>query len=99
MKQYAGIAKEYREAIDEVLWNEKDGIWYDYDTRHQRPRALFYPSNLTPLYTMSYNYGLAAFYGQKAVQYLRAHGITDYSGESNPLTSGPSVAPLNRPGV
>jgi alpha,alpha-trehalase len=81
MKLYTGIAKKYREAIDAILWNEQDGIWYDYNIKHQKPRALFYPSNLTPLYTMSYNWALAPVYGHRAVQYLQANGITDYPGK------------------
>lgn len=80
MKYYAGIAKKYREAIDAILWNEEDGIWYDYNIRHQKPRAIFYPTNLTPLYTMSYNWALSPVYGHRAVRYLQNNGITDYAG-------------------
>ncbi|XP_008215783.2 trehalase [Nasonia vitripennis] len=80
MKQYLGVAKEYREAIRQLMWHEEDGTWYDYDMKHQRPRRIFYPSNLTPLYTRSYVWGYAADYGLRAVQYLRANGITDFAG-------------------
>ncbi|XP_058797817.1 trehalase-like [Phymastichus coffea] len=77
---YTSIAREYRKGIEAILWNELEGTWYDHDIRHQRPRALFYPTNLTPLYTMSYNWRLAPIYGQRTVSYLRANGITEFAG-------------------
>ncbi|KAF5288691.1 hypothetical protein FQR65_LT11956 [Abscondita terminalis] len=40
-----------REAIDVVLWNEDDGIWYDYDVNESKHRKMFYPSNVTPLWS------------------------------------------------
>ena len=35
--------------IDAVLWNEKHGIWMDYDMTNRIHRERFYPSNLFPL--------------------------------------------------
>nr|QUU43766.1 trehalase [Trichogramma dendrolimi] len=80
MKYYTSVAKEYRRGIDEVLWNEVDGIWYDWDTKHHKPRRLFYATNLTPLYTLSYNPAKALLYGKKATNYLQAKGIENFEG-------------------
>ena len=35
----------------QVLWNEEDGTWYDYDTLNGEQRRYFFPSNLAPLWT------------------------------------------------
>ena len=91
MKYYIAIAKQYREAIDEILWNAEDGTWYDYNMRHNKPRRIFYPSNLTPLYTLSYNAAMAAYYGQRSVQYLRSNYITEYTGKLRWLLSTRNV--------
>ena len=37
--------------LPQVLWNEEDGIWYDYDTLTGEQRRYFFPSNLAPLWT------------------------------------------------
>ena len=42
------------QAIDEVLWDSEDGIWYDYDIDTQESRKNYSPSNLTPLWTETY---------------------------------------------
>jgi len=40
----------WREAIKEVLWNEEEGVWFDYDVLNNKPRSFFYASNLAPLW-------------------------------------------------
>ncbi|XP_034934497.1 trehalase-like [Chelonus insularis] len=79
-KKYKDIANDYQTAIDAVLWSDELGIWLDYDIKNERPRKFFYPSNLTPLYTKSFNMKNASFYGQKAVDYLTAEGINTFMG-------------------
>ncbi|XP_065217849.1 trehalase-like [Planococcus citri] len=51
---YKQIADDLFEAIQEVLWNEEDGVWYDWDLVSSSQRKNFYPSNLTPLWTKSF---------------------------------------------
>ncbi|XP_031837893.1 trehalase [Nomia melanderi] len=77
---YEKIAAQLQLAIDNVLWNEEEGVWLDYDLKNGRPRKSFYPSNLAPLYTMSYNPQLREKYALKAVDYLRSQKIDDYFG-------------------
>ncbi|KAJ8927271.1 hypothetical protein NQ314_020274 [Rhamnusium bicolor] len=70
----------WKKSIELVLYDKKDGIWYDYDISLSRPRKLFYPSNLTPLWTESYQKPVGKPYGSRAAKYLKELGIDDYRG-------------------
>ncbi|KAL6424637.1 hypothetical protein ACFW04_009967 [Cataglyphis niger] len=78
--RYSKIALDYQAAIDNVLWNEDEGIWLDYDTRNKQSRNAFYPSNLSPLYTMSYNRNKSTYYALKAISYLKRNRVDLYFG-------------------
>ena len=41
--------------VREVLFNEKDGLWYDYNIKTNKLSTNFYPSNLAPLYTQCHH--------------------------------------------
>ncbi|CAK9802112.1 tre1 [Anthophora plagiata] len=77
---YAKIAAELQMAIDNVLWNEDVGIWLDYDVKNNKPRNHFYPSNLAPLYTRSYNRHQREQYALSAVKYLTSQDIDSFFG-------------------
>lgn len=47
---WAYLSKQWRSSIEEVLWNEEDGVWYDYDVANKQHRKYFYPSNVSPLW-------------------------------------------------
>ncbi|KAK0162248.1 hypothetical protein PV327_008600 [Microctonus hyperodae] len=79
-KLYRNIAMSYQTAIDEVLWNDKEGVWLDYDIKNERPRNNFYPTNLTPLYTRSFNFSQKEYYAKRVVEYLKSQGIGKYMG-------------------
>lgn len=49
--QYEGYREKIREGIRSVMWNEEDGIWYDWNTVSKSPKKDFYISNIAPLYT------------------------------------------------
>ncbi|XP_025073547.1 trehalase-like [Pogonomyrmex barbatus] len=85
MLHYATIASQYQAAIDNVLWNEEVGTWLDYDTRTKQSRNTFYPSNLSPLYTMSYDQNKSTKYAKRSISYLRKNKIDSYFGKSNRL--------------
>uniref|UniRef100_A0A8D8Y4L3 Trehalase n=1 Tax=Cacopsylla melanoneura TaxID=428564 RepID=A0A8D8Y4L3_9HEMI len=75
--KYKNIAREFNEAIQEVLWNDKVGAWLDYDTGNKQHRNFFYLSNLTPLWTNSYTMH-KHYVAEKVLQYLRDnHVITE----------------------
>nr|CAH7712482.1 unnamed protein product [Callosobruchus chinensis] len=48
-------ANEWKEAINKVLYNEEDGVWYDYDLKLGKHRRYFFASNLTPLWAGAVN--------------------------------------------
>lgn len=79
-KYFMDIAKEYQRAIDNVLWNEEEGIWLDYDIKNARPRNYFFPTNLSPLYTMSFDTAKSQILGNRAVAYLKRNKIGDFMG-------------------
>ncbi|XP_036142708.1 trehalase [Monomorium pharaonis] len=78
--RYAQIASHYQAAIDNVLWNEKEGTWFDYDMRDKRSKNSFYPSNLTPLYTMSYDQNKTLDYALKSISYLKRNKVDTFFG-------------------
>ncbi|KAJ8664616.1 hypothetical protein QAD02_006278 [Eretmocerus hayati] len=80
VEYYASVAQQYQSAIEALLWNEEDGTWYDYDTRSHKQRRVFYASNLSPLYTRSYDVVKAEYYGTRSVEYLTHHNIHGYKG-------------------
>lgn len=44
-------AKKLDRAIQKVLFNETEGVWFDYDIEKDQHRLYFYPSNIFPLMT------------------------------------------------
>jgi len=54
----------------QLLWNEEENMWLDFDTSTGESRNYFYASNLAPLWTGSYDEKLSEFYGDAAVDYL-----------------------------
>lgn len=45
-KYFASLQK----GIEKVLWDEKSGVWFDYDIKLRKHRRIFYPSNVAPLW-------------------------------------------------
>ena len=72
-------------AIDNVLWNEEEGTWLDYDMKNEKPRHAFYPSNLAPLYTRSYNRLQRERYALSIVKYLKTQNIDTFLGKFSQL--------------
>jgi alpha,alpha-trehalase len=54
----------------QLLWNEEEKMWLDFDNLSGKSRNYFYASNLAPLWTGSYDEKLSKFYGDAAVDYL-----------------------------
>jgi len=83
VKLYAQIASDYQTAIDNVLWNKYVGTWLDYDMRNEQSRNTFYPSNLSPLYTMSYDLTKRIYYAWQSISYLKRNKIDTFFGKLN----------------
>lgn len=77
---YVHMAKKLQEGIDEVLWNNEFNVWMDYDLKNQRHRTSFYPTNLAPLYTLSYDANNVREIALGVVSYLKKTGIPTYFG-------------------
>ncbi|KAL4719683.1 hypothetical protein ACJJTC_003004 [Scirpophaga incertulas] len=73
---WSELARDWREAIEKVLWDDKDGTWYDFDLVHNSHRRNFYPSNASPLW------GDAV---EKHMVKLRAKRVFDYLKKSKAL--------------
>lgn len=69
-KQFEDKAQEIYEAVEAVLWNQEDGIWYDYDTINNKPRKYFVPTNLAPLWTMCFDFTKSQDISNSVVDYL-----------------------------
>nr|CAD7425859.1 unnamed protein product [Timema monikensis] len=48
---YKNIAKEWLDAVTEILWHDEVGAWLDYDIMNGVKRDYFYPTNISPLWT------------------------------------------------
>jgi len=66
-----------REAIHQVLWNETQGCWFDYDLSTNKQIEVFFDTNLFPMFTGCVHESLDS---AKIVQYLTVNGLLTYSG-------------------
>lgn len=74
------LAKQWRSTIEESLWDEKDGIWYDYDMLNHKPRRYFYPSNVAPLWMGAVDKKKVKKHSARVLEYLKlSHGL-DFPG-------------------
>nr|XP_024217475.1 trehalase [Halyomorpha halys] len=55
-KKYELLSKQLLKGIRDVLWNEEEGIWLDYDILNEKPRKYFYLSNFVPFWTHSHRF-------------------------------------------
>ena len=81
--QLRKIGMELTEAIDNVLWNYEDGIWYDFDLINKQSRKYFTPSNLMPLWTETFNLNSQNeknIHTEQAVKYILQQNLDDYPG-------------------
>lgn len=68
------------QAIQAVLWNEEDGIWYDYDLMNNKPRPYFTPTNLSPLWCGAYNTAEKEYISERVLEYVNKTGIDKFPG-------------------
>ncbi|XP_046606777.1 trehalase-like isoform X1 [Neodiprion virginianus] len=76
------MANLIQDGLDNVLWNEQEEMWLDYDIEQQRSRNRYYASNFAPLYCGSYNRTKAKDLAESSVRHLEKHGITQFMGGS-----------------
>ncbi|XP_030758417.1 trehalase-like isoform X2 [Sitophilus oryzae] len=78
--EWAERAKTWRDTIEAVFYDKDDGIWYDYDTKLNRNRKVFFASNFAPLWAQAYDLKKKSEYGKKAAEYMKAESIDTYLG-------------------
>ncbi|XP_014246527.1 trehalase-like [Cimex lectularius] len=76
---YGNLANNLQKAIDNVLWNEKNSVWFDYDTLNNKQREYFYMSNFAPLWTKSYVRNKSNL-AKGVVKYINKNALFDYFG-------------------
>nr|QIJ96702.1 trehalase 1 [Glyphodes pyloalis] len=77
---WAYLAKQWRSTIQEVFWDEDDGIWYDYSLSLGKHRKYFYPSNVAPLWMGAVDKRLVKKHSARVLEYLaKSHGL-DFPG-------------------
>ncbi|XP_046959382.1 uncharacterized protein LOC124529618 [Vanessa cardui] len=79
-QKWWSLAKYWRNAIDNVLWDPVDGVWYDYDAQAKSHRKRFYPSCATPLWAGAVEEYNAPKYAARLVKYLLSTGALDFPG-------------------
>lgn len=70
----------WQKGIDQLLYNKKDGIWYDYDYFESKHRKHFWPSNFAPLWADINPSSSKAKLGRAAAAYIKRNGILKYKG-------------------
>lgn len=73
-------ARRLESAIMNVLWNEKMGVWFDYDSELNKHRSYFYPSNLMPLMTDCCSIQKTDSSVKRILKFLNDNGIKNYPG-------------------
>ncbi|XP_068096938.1 trehalase isoform X2 [Hyperolius riggenbachi] len=63
------------DAVHNVLWDDKLGVWLDYNVELQYRNPNFYPSNLAPLWASCYTNSAVV---DKVVSYLEKSGALSY---------------------
>nr|XP_018912029.1 PREDICTED: trehalase-like [Bemisia tabaci] len=76
-KIYKKVADDLFQSIQEVLYREDEGVWFDWDLENEIHREGFYVSNFTPLFTLSYDTSDNKNIANKVIEYLQRNGILD----------------------
>ena len=72
-RTYQSLSQKRADAIQEVMWNNNDGVWYDFNSRTGRQRRHFYPSNVFPLYVGCFKDSGVADFETDVENYLQVH--------------------------
>lgn len=79
-KEYMDISNEILKAVEEVLWNEEEGAWLDYDIMNNKSRPFFVSSNLAPLWMNCYDPAKKQHIADRIVDYIERMKLDDYPG-------------------
>lgn len=76
--QYEGFSKSRLAAIEAVLWDNKTGLWLDYDRQFKKKRHYFYAASVVPLWAGVHRGNLAR--ERFVLQALKRLKVLDYPG-------------------
>ena len=76
--QYEGFSKARLAAIEAVLWDNKTGLWLDYDRQFKKKRHYFYAASVVPLWAGVHRGNLAR--ERFVLQALKRLKVLDYPG-------------------
>lgn len=79
-QKWWSLAKYWRVAIENVLWDPNDGVWYDYDTTAKSRKKHFYASCATPLWAEAVEPVTAPMYASHLVRYLLSSSALNFPG-------------------
>lgn len=65
------------DTIHDILWDETEGVWFDFDLLHDRRVKVYADSNFYPLYTGCTHDGFDA---KRIVDYLNRAGVMGFPG-------------------
>ncbi|KPJ04899.1 Trehalase [Papilio xuthus] len=79
-RYYRNTHARLMEAIEKVLWHEDVGVWLDFSLESKRRRDYFYPSNVAPLWTGSYDKARTEYFVRRVINYLDKVKVDIYEG-------------------
>ncbi|EDW62035.1 uncharacterized protein [Drosophila virilis] len=79
-QQYRNIACGLIKAITAVLWNEKRGVWLDYDLKNKTPRDYFVVTNLSPLWLHAYPIADNEKISKSVMDYIEENKLDSFPG-------------------
>ncbi|XP_044760080.1 trehalase-like [Coccinella septempunctata] len=80
-KRWASVHEAWRKDLHQLLYNEEDGIWYDFNKATLKQNKNFYPSNFAPLWVNMFpDRNISQPLGKKAIKYLIKHNVFMYDG-------------------
>lgn len=78
--EYAQRASDLQVAIQAILWNEEDGIWYDYDLINKKPRKYFVITNFSPLGSYAFNESDVTKLSTSIMKYINDKNLDSFMG-------------------
>ncbi|XP_070496300.1 trehalase isoform X3 [Chironomus tepperi] len=78
--EYLKLAKDFQDAVNDVLWDEEAGAWLDYDLINLKRRPYFVPTNLSPLWMRCYDVTKRVHIASKVMSYINNTRLDDYPG-------------------
>lgn len=76
--RFRNLAQNRVEAIEDILWNNTQGLWFDYDFKTGLQRTHFYPSDVFPMFVGCVPSNTSANYENSVKDYLQNQGILGY---------------------